>query len=107
MNEDKGNPYWRAFLIDLDLAFKEEHTEGCGATRKTGTKVFMSNGALKDNKDKNHGFTDDLESFFGFCSGSAFITLGQMILVSLAVMDGFEEWNYMKTDALATIKLAP
>jgi Fungal protein kinase len=65
INEDKGNPYWRAFLIDLDLAFKEEHTERCDATRKTGIKVFMSIGALKDNKDKNYGFTDDLESFFG------------------------------------------
>src|SRR5271170_8226249 len=46
MNEDDDNPSWRAFLIDLDLSFKEQRDGPCGAPQKTGTPAFMAIGAL-------------------------------------------------------------
>jgi hypothetical protein len=61
INEDKGNPSWPSFLIDLDLAIREEREVASGARRKTGTKAFMAIGALLE---KPHSFMHDLESFF-------------------------------------------
>jgi hypothetical protein len=61
MNEEDDNPSWRAFLIDLDLAIKEQRDESSGARGKTGTRAFMAIGVLLGEK---HSFKHDLESFF-------------------------------------------
>ncbi|CAH0019280.1 unnamed protein product [Clonostachys rhizophaga] len=61
INEDEENPSWRAFLIDLDLAIKEQHEGDSGAREKTGTMPFMSIGVLLG---EQHSFMHDLESFF-------------------------------------------
>ena len=58
---EEDNSTWPGFLIDLDLAIRENRLELSGAHDKTGTKVFMSIRALKG---KKHSFMDDLESFF-------------------------------------------
>jgi hypothetical protein len=62
VNEDNGNPSWCAFLIDLDLAIKEQREKSSGARGKTGTRAFMAIGVLLD--DEQHSFMHDLESFF-------------------------------------------
>ncbi|KAG8412999.1 hypothetical protein J3458_022484 [Metarhizium acridum] len=59
VNEDKVNPSWRAFLIDLDLAIREHRDEASGAMGKTGTRAFMAIGALLG---EQHSFMHDLES---------------------------------------------
>ncbi|GFN19185.1 protein kinase family protein [Aspergillus tubingensis] len=66
INENKNNnnnPSWPAFLIDLDLAIREQKDilapESNGS--KTGTRPFMAIGALMGEK---HSFMHDLESFF-------------------------------------------
>jgi Fungal protein kinase len=61
MNEEKKNPSWPAFLIDFDLAIKEQQEEPLGARAKTGTRAFMAIGLLYGEK---HSFMHDLESFF-------------------------------------------
>jgi serine/threonine protein kinase len=62
VNEDEENLSWPAFLIDLDLAIKEEREQASGARGKTGTRAFMAIGVLLD--DEQHSFMHDLESFF-------------------------------------------
>jgi Fungal protein kinase len=61
MNEEDDNPSWRSFLIDLDLAIKEQREDSSGARAKTGTRAFMAIGVLYGEK---HTFMHDLESFF-------------------------------------------
>ncbi|EDN08135.1 predicted protein [Histoplasma mississippiense (nom. inval.)] len=61
VNEDKDNPSWPAFLIDLDLAIELERDGSSGARGKTGTRAFMAIGVLYGEK---HCFMHDLESFF-------------------------------------------
>lgn len=61
MNEDDNNPLWRSFLIDLDLAIKEQREESLGARGKTGTRAYIAVGVLYGEK---HSFMHDLESFF-------------------------------------------
>ncbi|KAJ6102052.1 hypothetical protein N7486_004479 [Penicillium sp. IBT 16267x] len=61
INEDKENPSWPSFLIDLDLAIKEQRFGVSGASGKTGTRAFMAIGSLLGEK---HSFMHDLESFF-------------------------------------------
>ncbi|KAE8400506.1 hypothetical protein BDV37DRAFT_274354 [Aspergillus pseudonomiae] len=61
INEDKKNGSWPAFLIDLDLAIKEQREQPSGARGKTGTRAFMAIGLLLGEK---HCFHHDLESFF-------------------------------------------
>ncbi|EEH45445.2 uncharacterized protein PADG_01595 [Paracoccidioides brasiliensis Pb18] len=46
VNEDKDNPSWPAFLIDLDLAIKTQRDGSSGARGKTGTRAFMVIGVL-------------------------------------------------------------
>jgi hypothetical protein len=41
MNEEEYNPSWPSFLIDLDLAIKEQREEPSGARAKTGTIVLL------------------------------------------------------------------
>ncbi|KAL7957400.1 hypothetical protein V8C34DRAFT_325171 [Trichoderma compactum] len=61
VNEDGNNPSWSSFLIDLDLAIKEQRDGASGAKRKTGTRALMAIGALLG---EQHSFMHDLESFF-------------------------------------------
>ncbi len=44
VNEDDNNPSWPSFLIDLDLAIKEQREGASGAKGKTGTRAFMAIG---------------------------------------------------------------
>ena len=100
VNEEDDNPSLRAFLIDLDLAIKEQREKSSGARGKTGTRAFMAIGVLLD--DKNHSFMHDLESFF-------------WVLFWICVhYDGpdkdigateFECWNYESDQKLAELKL--
>ncbi|KAJ5253720.1 hypothetical protein N7524_010900 [Penicillium chrysogenum] len=41
INEVKKNPSWPLFLIDLDLAIREERDDTSGVNRKTGTRAFI------------------------------------------------------------------
>ncbi|KAM0271650.1 hypothetical protein ACHAQH_009005 [Verticillium albo-atrum] len=61
INEDRDNPSWPSFLIDLDLAIREQRGGASGAKGKTGTRAFMAIGALLG---EQHSFMHDLESFF-------------------------------------------
>ncbi|KAL2169557.1 hypothetical protein VTG60DRAFT_5950 [Thermothelomyces hinnuleus] len=61
INEDTDNPSWPSFLIDLDLAIREQREGASGARGKTGTRAFMAIGALLG---EQHSFMHDLESFF-------------------------------------------
>lgn len=92
----KGN---RGFLIDLDLAIKEERVGVSGAKGKTGTRAFMAIGALLD---EQHSFMHDLESFFWvlfwiciYCDGPG----------KGKVVTQFDKWNYADTEELAKLKL--
>jgi hypothetical protein len=60
MNEEDDNPSWRSFLIDLDLAIKEQREAVSGARGKTGTRAFMAIGVLLGEK---HSFMHDLDSW--------------------------------------------
>ncbi|KAH7025306.1 uncharacterized protein B0I36DRAFT_417596 [Microdochium trichocladiopsis] len=61
INEDDDNISWPSFLIDLDLAVREQRQGASGAKGKTGTRAFMAIGALLG---EQHSFMHDLESFF-------------------------------------------
>lgn len=62
VNEDEDNPSWSAFVIDLDLAIKEQRMASSGARGRRGTQAFMAIGVLRG--EQNHSFMHDLESFF-------------------------------------------
>ncbi|EGE86152.2 hypothetical protein BDDG_09097 [Blastomyces dermatitidis ATCC 18188] len=98
MNEDKNNPSWPAFLINLDLAIKLERDGSSGARGKTGTRAFMAIGVLYGEK---HCFMHDLESFFWvlFWICIHYESPGKGITVKR-----FEKWNYMSTEELAAAK---
>ncbi|KAF2788689.1 hypothetical protein K505DRAFT_410741 [Melanomma pulvis-pyrius CBS 109.77] len=64
-----------AFLINLNLAIKEQREKSLGAQGKTSTQAFIAIRVLLDNK--LHSFMHDLELFF---------------------------WNYVDTEELAKIK---
>jgi hypothetical protein len=89
----------RGFLIDLDLAIKEQRISASGAKGKTGTRAFMAIGALLG---EQHSFMHDLESFFWVlfwicihCNGPG----------EGKVVAEFEKWNYADTEELAKLKL--
>ncbi|RYO87915.1 hypothetical protein DL764_008794 [Monosporascus ibericus] len=98
INEDDDNPSWPSFLIDLDLAIKEQRESASGARGKTGTRAFMAIGALLG---EQHSFMHDLESFFWVlfwicvhCNGPD----------ESLVVPRFEKWNYLDTEELASDK---
>ncbi|KUI64128.1 hypothetical protein VM1G_10898 [Cytospora mali] len=99
INEDKKNPSWGSFLIDLDLAIKEPREKASGAQGRTGTKAFMAIGVLKG---EQHSFTHDLESFFWvlFWICIHYESPGKGI-----VDESFEKWNYMGVDELIRNKM--
>jgi hypothetical protein len=99
VNEDDENPSWPAFLIDLDLAIKEQREKSSGACGKTGTRAFMAIGVLLD--DEQHSFMHDLESFFWVLFWVCIHYDGPN---KERVVKRFEKWNYVDTEELAEIK---
>ncbi|OJD14653.1 hypothetical protein ACJ73_09058 [Blastomyces percursus] len=98
VNEDKDNPSWPAFLIDLDLAIKTQRDGSSGARGKTGTRAFMAIGVLYGEK---HCFMHDLESFFWVLFWICIHYDGRGKGSSV---EEFEKWNYMNTGELARAK---
>ncbi|OAX84081.1 hypothetical protein ACJ72_01560 [Emergomyces africanus] len=99
MNEDDGNPSFRSFLIDLDLAIKEQREGFSGAWGKTGTRAFMSIGVILGEK---HSFMHDLESFFWVLF---WICIHYDELGKGRTVPRFEKWNYVTTEELAGMKI--
>ncbi|KAH7459238.1 hypothetical protein FOMA001_g20165 [Fusarium oxysporum f. sp. matthiolae] len=101
INEDDENPSWTAFLIDLDLAVREQREGASGAKGKTGTRAFMAIGALLG--IEQHSFMHDLESFF-------WVLLWVCIHYNGPGQDigatEFESWNYEKDNKLVGSKRA-
>lgn len=100
INEDDDNPSWRSFLIDLDLAIKEQREGTTGAQSKTGTRAFMAIGVLHD--DEKHSFMHDLESFFWVLFWICIHCNGPN---EERVVPQFVEWDYAYTEKLAKEKL--
>jgi hypothetical protein len=100
LNEEDDNPSWRAFLIDLDLAIKEQREKSSGARGKTGTRAFMAIGALLDDEEP-HSFMHDLESFFWVLFWICIHYNGSQE----RVVPRFDKWNFADTEELATMKL--
>jgi hypothetical protein len=100
MNENDDNPSWRSFLIDLDLAIKEQREGTTGARGKTGTRAFMAIGVLHD--DEKHSFMHDLESFFWVLFWICIHCNGPN---KERVVPQFDKWNYADTEELAKLKL--
>ncbi|OAQ57431.1 FunK1 protein kinase [Pochonia chlamydosporia 170] len=98
MNENKENPSWRAFLIDLDLAIREHRDGASGAMGKTGTRAFMAIGALLG---EQHSFMHDLESFFWVLF---WICIHYNGPDDSRPVQRFEKWNYAETAELAELK---
>ncbi|KAK8872459.1 kinase-like domain [Apiospora arundinis] len=98
INEANDNPSWRAFVIDLDLAIKEQRVVASGAKGKTGTRAFMAIGALLG---EQHSFMHDLESFFWVLF---WICVHYSGPDESRVIPRFEKWNYVDTEELARIK---
>jgi hypothetical protein len=99
VNEEDDNPSWRSFLIDLDLAIKEQRERSSGARGKTGTRAFMAIGVLMD--DEKHSFMHDLESFFWVLFWVCIYHDGPD---KERVVPQFEKWNFMDTEELAKVK---
>lgn len=103
INEDDGNPSRHGFLIDLDLANREERegAEGAeGAREKIGTKAFMAIGVLQG---KQHSFMHDLESFFWVLFWICIHYNGPD--EKSRVVPEFDRWNYINLHQLAVLKL--
>ncbi|KAI9775934.1 MAG: hypothetical protein M1839_000723 [Geoglossum umbratile] len=98
MNEEKNNPSWLSFIIDLDQAIRENRESPSGAPSKTGTRAFMAIGALYG---EEHTFMHDLESFF-------WVLIWICIHYTGPGQDreatDFDFWNYENTTKLAKIK---
>ncbi|KAI1300772.1 hypothetical protein F5Y03DRAFT_223623 [Xylaria venustula] len=102
VNEDRSNPSWPSFLIDLDLAIKEQRKGASGAKGKTGTRAFMAIGALLG---EQHSFMHDLESFFWVLFWICIHDDGPNGKRLNRVVPQFDEWNYADTGNLAKQKL--
>ncbi|KAK8002315.1 zinc-binding oxidoreductase CipB [Apiospora arundinis] len=98
INEADDNPSWPAFVIDLDLAIREQRVVASGAKGKTGTRAFMAIGALLG---EQHSFMHDLESFFWVLF---WICVHYSGPDESRVIPRFEKWNYVDTEELARIK---
>ncbi|XP_044716529.1 kinase [Hirsutella rhossiliensis] len=98
INEDKDNRSWPSFLIDLDLAIKQQRDGASGAQGKTGTRAFMAIGALLG---EQHTFMHDLESFFWvlFWICIHYDAQGNGIGPT-----GLDDWNYENNDKLVAAK---
>ncbi|KAF3762441.1 hypothetical protein M406DRAFT_263277 [Cryphonectria parasitica EP155] len=98
INEDRSNPSWPSFLIDLDLAIREPRGNASGAKGKTGTRAFMAIGALLG---EQHSFMHDLESFFWVLFWICIHYGAEGQLVGAV---GFDDWNYDHDDRLVASK---
>ncbi|ORY59298.1 uncharacterized protein BCR38DRAFT_489030 [Pseudomassariella vexata] len=98
INEDKVNPSWPSFLIDLDLAIKVQRVGASGAKGITGTRVFMAIGILMGER---HSFMHDLESFFWVLFWICIHYDGSGKDVGPSE---FESWNCEKDRKLASLK---
>ena len=98
VNEEEENSSWPAFLIDLDLAIKEQREQASGARGKTGTRAFMAIGVLLD--DEQHSFMHDLESFFWVLFWICIHYDGQQE----RIVTRFDKWNYLDAEELADSK---
>ena len=98
INEDDLNQSWRSFLIDLDLAIKEQREKPSGAQGKTGTRAFMAIGLLYGEK---HSFVHDLESFFWVLFWICIHYIGPD---KGRIMPRFDKWNYADLEELASWK---
>lgn len=99
VNENEKNCSWIAFLIDLDLAVREQREGASGAKGKTGTRAFMAIGALLGHEQ--HSFMHDLESFFWVLFWICVHYNGPN---ESRVVHAYEKWNYVDTDVLAKLK---
>ncbi|KAK7972412.1 hypothetical protein PG988_006546 [Apiospora saccharicola] len=99
INEADDNASWPAFLIDLDLAVKEERAIASGAKGKTGTRAFMAIGALLG---EQHSFMHDLESFFWVLFWICIHYSGPGMATAPSE---FESWNYESDTKLVRSKL--
>ncbi|QLI74381.1 uncharacterized protein G6M90_00g113480 [Metarhizium brunneum] len=98
INEDEENPSWAAFLIDLDLAIRDQRGPASGAKGKTGTRAFMAIGALLG---QYHSFMHDLESFFWVLFWICIHYNGPGEDIGATE---FEKWNYVDMRELAKLK---
>ncbi|KAK4145918.1 uncharacterized protein C8A04DRAFT_35481 [Dichotomopilus funicola] len=92
------NPSWDAFLIDLDLAVREDPDGTPETKRKAGTRAFMAIGALRG---EQHSFMHDLESFFWILF---WICIHYNGPGNAKVVAEFDRWNYMDTGELTMLK---
>ncbi|KAH9875489.1 hypothetical protein J1614_004310 [Plenodomus biglobosus] len=99
VNEDEENPSWPAFLIDLDMAIKEQREKSSGALGRTGTRAFMAIGVLLN--DEQHSFMHDLESFFWVLLWICIHYDGPGQAIGSTM---FEMWNYESSEQLADLK---
>ncbi|KAK0707014.1 hypothetical protein B0T26DRAFT_815209 [Lasiosphaeria miniovina] len=87
INEDDNSPSWHSFLIDLDLAIREQREGISGARGKTGTRAFMAIGAL-----------------LVILLGLFWICIHYNGPNESRVVPRFEKWNYVDTEELASSK---
>jgi len=99
VNNDNSNPSWPSFLIDLDLAVREQREGASGAKGKTGTRAFMAIGALLG---EQHTFMHDLESFFWVLF---WICIHYDEPRQGRAVRQFDKWNYVDMEELAKQKL--
>jgi hypothetical protein len=99
MNEEDDNPSWPAFLIDFDLAIKEQREGPSGARGKTGTRAFMAIGVLLGEK---HSAWHDFESFFWVLFWICIHYNGPNKKGN--VIERFDKWNFVDTEELAKMK---
>ncbi|KAH6972559.1 hypothetical protein EDB80DRAFT_361154 [Ilyonectria destructans] len=98
INEDDENLSWPSFLIDLDLAVREQREVVSGAKGKTGTRAFMAIGVLLG---EQHSFMHDLESFFWVLF---WICIHYHGPDESRVIAEFDQWNYISMKLLAKEK---
>ncbi|KAG5996148.1 hypothetical protein E4U52_007232 [Claviceps spartinae] len=99
INEDPGNPSWKSFLIDLDLAINIGREKPSGAHGRTGTRAFMAIGLLRG---EEHSFMHDLESFFWVLFWICVNYEGPGTATEPTKL--YENWNYTSDEDLARSK---
>ncbi|KAH0491323.1 hypothetical protein TgHK011_002760 [Trichoderma gracile] len=96
--DEDGPADRKGFLIDLDLAIKEQRIKASGTKGKTGTRAFMAIGVLMG---RQHSFMHDLESFFWVLFWICIHYDGP----DKARKSDYDEWNFMRDRTLAGAKM--
>lgn len=96
INEDEDNPSFSAFIIDLDLAIREQSAT-VSRQRNIGTRPFMAIGALLG---ETHTFMHDLESFFWVLFWICIHFDGP----EARDVEQFDKWNYVDPAELVDYK---